>query len=140
VLSTNTICPALPLSAPRNRRDSPPSPVVGLPVSEISRNVLPETSWAEIIEDDAVSIRSFSFPALSVAAVGLVVASSGQMLIQQAFAGGGQCSGCAKVFAPGTEAGSGGTIGGGHEPAKAFAPGQISSGSASDSAPGHLKP
>jgi hypothetical protein len=53
---------------------------------------------------------------------------------------GGQCNSCAKLFAPGTESGTGGTIGGGHESAKAFAPGQISTGSASEAAPGHLKP
>ena len=52
----------------------------------------------------------------------------------------GLCNGCAKLVAPGTESGTGGTIGGGHEPAKAFALGQISSGSASNAAPGHLKP
>jgi hypothetical protein len=75
-----------------------------------------------------------------VAAIALAAASFGSMLIQPAFAGGGSCSSCAKLVAPGTESGTGGTIGGSHEPAKAFAPGQISSGSASDSAPGHLKP
>jgi hypothetical protein len=62
------------------------------------------------------------------------------IIVKQAFAFGGTCSNCATLFAPGTESGTGGTIGGGHEPAKAFAPGQLSSGSASDSAPGHLKP
>ena len=62
------------------------------------------------------------------------------VIVKQALATGGLCSSCAKVFAPGTESGTGGTIGGGHEPAKAFAPGQISTGSASDAAPGHLKP
>jgi hypothetical protein len=77
---------------------------------------------------------------IMVAAIGLVAASFAPTLIQQAFAGGGQCNSCAKLVAPGTESGTGGTIGGGHEPAKAFAPGQISSGSASDSAPGHVKP
>ena len=77
---------------------------------------------------------------IMVAAVGLVAASFGPLLIQQVFAPSGNCHGCATLFAPGTQAGSAGTIGGGHEPAKAFAPGQISSGSASDAAPGHLKP
>jgi hypothetical protein len=38
------------------------------------------------------------------------------------------------------ESGTGGTIGGGHEPAKAFALGQLGSGSASSFASGHLKP
>jgi len=78
--------------------------------------------------------------ALTVVAVGLVAASFAPTLIQQVFATGGQCSNCAKLVAPGTESGTGGTIGGGHEPAKGFAPGQISTGSASDAAPGHLKP
>jgi hypothetical protein len=77
---------------------------------------------------------------IGLAAVGLVAASFGLLSIQPAFAPGGGCNNCAKLSAPGTEAGIGGTIGGGHEPAKAFAPGQISSGSASDVAPGHLKP
>jgi hypothetical protein len=77
---------------------------------------------------------------IMVAAVELVAASFGLLLIQPAFAPSGNCSNCAKLSAPGTESGTGGTIGGGHEPAKAFAPGQISTGSASDSAPGHLKP
>ena len=77
---------------------------------------------------------------IMIAAVGLVVASFGPTLIQPVFAPTGGCNSCAKVFAPGSESGTGGTIGGGHEPAKAFAPGQISSGSASDFAPGHLKP
>jgi hypothetical protein len=72
--------------------------------------------------------------------VGVGVVNFEPLLIQPAFAVGGSCSGCAKIFAPGTESGTGGTIGGGHEPAKALAPGQISTGSASDVAPGHLKP
>jgi hypothetical protein len=77
---------------------------------------------------------------IMVAAVGLVAAGFGPTLVQPVFAPTGTCNGCAKVVAPGTESGTGGTIGGGHEPAKAFAPGQISSGSASDAAPGHVKP
>ena len=60
------------------------------------------------------------------------------LIVKQAFTTGGNCSGCAKLFSPGRESGTGSTIGGGHEPAKAFAPGQVSSGSASDVAPGHL--
>jgi hypothetical protein len=85
-------------------------------------------------------MRNLLAALIMVAAVGLVAASFAPTLIQQAFAIGGHCGSCAVQFAPGTEAGTGGTIGGGHEPAKVFAPGQISSGSASDSAPGHLKP
>jgi hypothetical protein len=77
---------------------------------------------------------------IMIAAVGLVVASIAPTAIQLAFAPSGQCNSCAKLVAPGTEAGTGGTIGGGHEPAKAFAPGQISTGSAFEAAPGHLKP
>jgi hypothetical protein len=77
---------------------------------------------------------------LIISALVLAISSIAPTLIQPAFAPSGSCSGCAKVFAPGTESGTGGTIGGGHEPAKAFAPGQLSSGSASDAAPGHLKP
>jgi hypothetical protein len=77
---------------------------------------------------------------IALAVAGLVAASFGPLLIQQVFATGGTCSSCAKLVAPGTESGTGGTIGGGHEPAKALAPGQLSIESASDSAPGHLKP
>jgi hypothetical protein len=77
---------------------------------------------------------------IMIAAVGLVVASFDPTAIQQVYAPSGNCGNCAKLVAPGTESGTGGTIGGGHEPAKAFAPGQISTGSASDAAPGHLKP
>ena len=86
------------------------------------------------------NMRNLLAVIIMIAAVGLVVASFAPTLIQQAFAIGGNCSNCAKLSAPGTESGTGGTIGGGHEPAKAFAPGQISTGSASDAAPGHVKP
>jgi hypothetical protein len=79
---------------------------------------------------------------LSTAIIGIaiVLTVATTVSVQPAFAVGGTCGSCAKVFAPGTESGTGGTIGGGHEPAKAFAPGQVSTGSASDVAPGHLKP
>jgi hypothetical protein len=87
-----------------------------------------------------ISMSKFLPTIIMVAAVGLVVASFGLLSIQPAFAPSGQYGSCAKLFAPGTESGTGGTIGGGHQPAKAFAPGQVSTGSASDAAPGHLKP
>jgi hypothetical protein len=77
---------------------------------------------------------------LAIIGIAVVLAVGITVTVQPVFASGGQCSNCAKLSAPGTESGTGGTIGGGHEPAKAFAPGQISTGSASDAAPGHLKP
>jgi hypothetical protein len=86
------------------------------------------------------SMRNLLAAIIMVAAIELVAASFAPTLILQAFAVGGQCNGCAKLFAPGTESGTEGTIDGGDEPAKAFAPGQVSTGSASDAAPGHLKP
>jgi hypothetical protein len=77
---------------------------------------------------------------VAIIGIAVVLAVGITVTVQPVFAPGGGCSNCAKLVAPGTESGTGGTIGGGHEPAKAFAPGQISTGSASDSAPGHLKP
>ena len=84
-------------------------------------------------------VRTLSI--LTVVTLAIAVALTvNTIIVKQAYAIGGQCGSCAKLVAPGTESGTGGTIGGGHEPAKAFAPGQISLGSASDAAPGHLKP
>jgi hypothetical protein len=78
---------------------------------------------------------------MTAATLSIIIALSvNTVIVKQAFAVGGGCGNCAKLVAPGTESGTGGTIGGGHDPAKAFAPGQLSSGSASDFAPGHLKP
>jgi hypothetical protein len=87
-----------------------------------------------------ISMSMLLATVIMVVVVGVGVVNFGSMLIQPVFAIGGNCNNCAKLVAPGTESGTGGTIGGGHEPAKAFAPGQISIGSASDFAPGHVKP
>jgi hypothetical protein len=86
-----------------------------------------------------ITMTALGIITAAIVMIGLALAMN-TIIVKQSFAGGGQCGGCAKVFAPGTESGTGGTIGGGHEPAKAFAPGQISSESASEAAPGHVKP
>ena len=71
-----------------------------------------------------------------------MAADFAQLGIQMVFAGNGSCSTCATSFTPHTlSSGLSGT--GAHGLAKLFAPGQealTSGGSASNFAPGHLKP
>ncbi len=77
---------------------------------------------------------------IMIAAVGLVAASIGPTLVQQAYAPNGNCTSCASPFAPGQLATNS------ESPANAFAPGQVSTevggncqSCANHFAPGHLK-